>query len=225
MEKRPLLYEEVIENLYRLIDSGKIKPGETFPSERVLIGEWDISRNVLREAFHILEQRGLITSRQGKGRFLRKLPDDQHRDMSESTSKMIERCSLLEIYQVRQMLEAKACGLTALRITDSDVNELEKCYQKVAEQFRQNGTTKGEFEIHKMYLEKCGNEYLKQLCEMARQQVRDMMSSSFREVLGEHDPEETLMAHRMIIDAISKHNMEKAEKLMAAHIQKTIDML
>ena len=155
MEKRPLLYEEVIENLYRLIDSGKIKPGETFPSERVLIGEWDISRNVLREAFHILEQRGLITSRQGKGRFLRKLPDDQHRDMSESTSKMIERCSLLEIYQVRQMLEAKACGLTALRITDSDVNELEKCYQKVAEQFRQNGTTKGEFEIHKMYLEKC----------------------------------------------------------------------
>ena len=95
----------------------------------------------------------------------------------------------------------------------------------MAEQFRQNGTTKGEFEIHKMYLEKCGNEYLKQLCEMARQQVRDMMSSSFREVLGEHDPEETLMAHRMIIDAISKHNMEKAEKLMAAHIQKTIDML
>ena len=53
--QRTLLYEEVVSELYRMIDQGQIKLGEAFPSERVLVDRWNISRNVLREAFHVLE--------------------------------------------------------------------------------------------------------------------------------------------------------------------------
>ena len=57
---RTLLYEEVVEKLYRLIDERKIQPGEQLPPERELIEELNVSRNVLREAFHVLESRGVI---------------------------------------------------------------------------------------------------------------------------------------------------------------------
>ena len=85
--KRPLLYEEVVTELYRIIDQGEVKLGEQFPSERELVERWNISRNVLREAFHVLEDRGLVFSQQGKGRFLRALPEERVPSEKESLSK------------------------------------------------------------------------------------------------------------------------------------------
>ena len=75
--KRPariLLYEQVVEDLCLLIDRGDFEPGDQLPSERELIEKLIVSRNVLREAFHVLESRGVIVSHQGKGRFLRESP-------------------------------------------------------------------------------------------------------------------------------------------------------
>ena len=60
------------------------------PAERELMEQLGVSRNVLREAFHILEQRGIITSRQGKGRFLRETAgqpiwrEDKQEEMSKN---------------------------------------------------------------------------------------------------------------------------------------------
>ena len=45
---RTLLYEEVVEELYRLIDEKHIQPGGKLPPERELIEQLKVSRNVLR---------------------------------------------------------------------------------------------------------------------------------------------------------------------------------
>ena len=74
---RPLLYQEVVNALYNIIDEQQIQPGAQLPSERELIERLGVSRNVLREAFHVLEQRGIILSKQGRGRFLRSVPKVQ----------------------------------------------------------------------------------------------------------------------------------------------------
>ena len=55
--KRPLLYQEVVNALYQIIDTSNLKPGDQMPAERELMERLGVSRNVLREAFHILEQR------------------------------------------------------------------------------------------------------------------------------------------------------------------------
>ena len=68
---RSLLYQEVVDELYKMIDRDQMKPGDRLPPERELTDRLGISRNVLREAFHVLEGRGIIVSRQGSGRFIR----------------------------------------------------------------------------------------------------------------------------------------------------------
>ena len=131
--KRPariLLYEQVVEDLCLLIDRGDFEPGDQLPSERELIEKLNVSRNVLREAFHVLESRGVIVSHQGKGRFLRESPISGKEKRYDSLSKNLECYSMIEAYEVRQALEEKAVELIIKNASEKDIDELEEALQK-----------------------------------------------------------------------------------------------
>lgn len=223
--KRTLLYEEVVMELYRMIDQGQVKLGEQFPSERELVEQLNISRNVLREAFHVLEDRGLVISQQGKGRFLRALPDPNTLSKDESLSKNLERYSLVEIYQTRQCLESKAVELAAINATDDDLIALQEAYDSMCERFNRNNNTTGEFEMHKLYAAMSKNRFLEQLIEIAHKTAYDFMSSSFRDILFQHTIADSMIDHREIIRAIRSRDGERAKVIMASHMQHTIDMI
>jgi DNA-binding FadR family transcriptional regulator len=222
---RTLLYEEVVEALYKLIDEHKIKPGDQFPSERELVKKWDISRNVLREAFHILENRGIIMSRQGKGRFLRTLPDKEYDINNESLSKKLERYSLLEIYETRQVLETKAVELVVKYASDDDIREICEYYDKLYKALKESDSTNGEFDMHRMYAKKCKNNFLEQIINIAFKTTFEIMNSTFHDVLIVHTVEESMKAHGEIIEAMKCRDAERAGNAMKNHIQRTIDIL
>ena len=144
---RPLLYQEVVSALYQIIDEQKIQPGAQFPSERELIERLGVSRNVLREAFHVMEQRGIIVSKQGRGRFLRSLPGSNvQQDKYLQMSKNLERYSLREAYEVRQVLEEKAMELIVRNASDEDLAEIQAAYRRMVQKFQETGTTVGDFD-------------------------------------------------------------------------------
>ena len=62
--------DAVVQQIEELILNGVLRPGDRLPPERELASEIDISRPVLREALKLLEERGLLTSRQGGGTFV-----------------------------------------------------------------------------------------------------------------------------------------------------------
>lgn len=222
---RTLLYEEVVEDLYQLIDAQKIKPGEQLPPERELIEQLNVSRNVLREAFHVLESRGIIVSHQGRGRFLRQQPGRGMRTGTESMSKNLERYSMLEAYEVRQVLEVKGVELIIRNASEEDIDELEKAYKKVEHTYMTTETTVGEFELHKLYAEKTGSMFMTQTLELVLNAILDMMYGKFSDVLEATSEKEELESHRRIIAAIRNRDTETAKKLMNEHLQVTMDML
>ena len=180
---RTLLYEEVVEELYRLIDEKHIQPGGKLPPERELIEQLKVSRNVLREAFHVLETRGVIVSHQGKGRFLREQPGHGSEKRTESLSKNLERYSMLEAYEVRQVLEIKGVELIIRNASEEDIDDLEKAYKKVEHTYETTGTTTGEFELHKLYAEKTGSMFMTQTLELVlnailNQRSQDMLTAN-----------------------------------------------
>jgi len=67
------LYQDVVGQLVEHIRSGRILPGERFPSERELERQMGVSRGILREAFRVLEAGGIVESQPGGGRFLKQL--------------------------------------------------------------------------------------------------------------------------------------------------------
>lgn len=223
---RPLLYEEIVNELYKLIDRNEIEPGDQFPSERELTEQWEVSRNVLREAFHILENRGIIVSAQGKGRFLRALPKREPVEQAgESLSRDLERYSLLEIYEVRQALEVKAVELVIRNAEEGDIAELTKAWGALCDRFERTGRTTGEFELHRLYASKTYSLFLEQMMGLVLDTVLDMMNNTFHDVLTTHRPDQSILQHQKIIEAIRNRDIDAGKAAMHDHIQATIDML
>ncbi len=220
---RTLLYEEVVRDLYQIIDEEHLRPGDKLPPERELMEQLDVSRNVLREAFRVLESRGVIVSHQGKGRFLRK--QSHLSESTESLSRNLERCSMMEAYEVRQLLEVKGVELIIRNASEKDIDELENAYRALEKRYIETGKTEGEFELHKLYSAKTGSVFMAQTLEIVLNAIFDMMYGKFSDILEAVSGEEELESHRQIIKAIRKRDKDTAEKLMYEHLQASIDSL
>lgn len=220
---RTLLYEEVVRDLYQIIDEEHLRPGDKLPPERELMEQLDVSRNVLREAFRVLESRGVIVSHQGKGRFLRK--QSHLSESTESLSRNLERCSMMEAYEVRQLLEVRGVELIIRNASEKDIDELESAYRALEKRYIETGKTEGEFELHKLYSAKTGSVFMAQTLEIVLNAIFDMMYGKFSDILEAVSGEEELESHRQIIRAIRKRDKDTAEKLMYEHLQASIDSL
>lgn len=224
---RPLLYQEVVNALYQIIDEQKIQPGAQFPSERELIERLGVSRNVLREAFHVMEQRGIIVSKQGRGRFLRSLPDNNNvqQDKYLQMSKNLERYSLREAYEVRQVLEEKAMELIIRNATDEDLAEIDTAYRRMVQKFQETGTTVGEFDLHRLYAKKTGSMFMEQTLDIVLSTILEMMQTTSHDVLDMHQIDLEAKEHGLIVQALLQRDTPKAKQAMFRHIQSTIDYL
>jgi len=62
-------YEQVKDDLRRLVVSGALKPGDKLPSVRELAGQLAINPNTIQRAYRELESEGYIVSIPGRGSF------------------------------------------------------------------------------------------------------------------------------------------------------------
>ncbi|WP_417685594.1 FadR/GntR family transcriptional regulator [Roseibium sp.] len=115
--------DAVVHQIEELILGGVLRPGERLPAERDLATELDVSRPVLREAFKILEVRGLICSKRGGGTFI---ADVIGPIFSEPIVSLIERhpVATSDYLEYRRDMEATAAGHAAMRATPADHRNL-----------------------------------------------------------------------------------------------------
>lgn len=218
-------YEALIQRIYKYIDESGMQPGDFFPPERELAKNWGVSRNVLREAIAILEERGLVVSRQGQGRSLRSLPINGPVEQLTVTD-VITRYSLLELYEVRIALETKSVALAAERATEQQIRELEQLYSQFCARLFYLGTVRNSHEdqLHFKYLDIAGNAYLNR---MLRHQLDslDMMFEKVEPLIYLHHIEDYVRDHGNMIRAIKEHNATEAAREMERHLQATVDIL
>lgn len=227
IKKRSLLYQQVETALTDYIDDNNLQPGDKFPPERKFVESLGVSRNVLREAFHVLESRGVVVSHQGKGRFLRRIPErsGDFNVLSEGMTKNLERYSLLEAYELRQVLETYGIGIVAENASQIDLKEIESAYDNMAQQFEIHKETVGEFDLHQLYIEKTGNLYLMGVMDYVFSTILDFMHHNFLDIYMTHHPEESLKSHRKIIDALHAKDIARARCEMNHHLESTIVMI
>lgn len=69
--RRWFLYEQVADNITRLIERGTYRPGDRIPSVRQLSQRHGISISTVLQAYYLLEDRGLIEARPQSGYYVR----------------------------------------------------------------------------------------------------------------------------------------------------------
>lgn len=114
-------YELVVDSLLELIEARGLGPGDAMPTERELADLFGVSRNVLRQAFGVLEERGLLDTLRGSGRYLRGSTDTQ---ISHTTRTKVEIASIADVLEARTLLEVQIAELACERRTNEEAQNL-----------------------------------------------------------------------------------------------------
>ena len=83
-------YEQVKEDLRRLVVSGALRPGDRLPSVRELAGQLAINPNTIQRAYRELESEGYIVSIPGKGSFAAAREDENDKRKRELSARLRE---------------------------------------------------------------------------------------------------------------------------------------
>ena len=97
------IYEQILENVETLIISGVLLKDEQLPSVRSVARDLAVNPNTIQKAYGLLEERGIIYSRPGRGSFVAVDAGD------------------LQLPQAFAQLDAAVDGLRALAVPLDDV--------------------------------------------------------------------------------------------------------
>lgn len=127
---RPPAYQLLADDLRTQITSGKLRPGDRLPTEPQLCARTGLSRSTVREALRLLTSQQLIVTTRGVtgGSFVAQPSPGPVCDSVVTTVQLLRGSStpvgLVELLEIREMLEVPGASLAALRRTDSDLAAL-----------------------------------------------------------------------------------------------------
>jgi GntR family transcriptional repressor for pyruvate dehydrogenase complex len=107
--------QEAIERIRERIASGEWGPGTRLPREADLAQQLGLSRNSLREAVRALSLARVLEVRQGDGTFVSSLEPEELLEPTLSATHLLRGRTVLELFEVRRMLEPEAAAMAAAR--------------------------------------------------------------------------------------------------------------
>jgi GntR family transcriptional repressor for pyruvate dehydrogenase complex len=107
--------QEAIDRIRDRIASGDWGPGTRLPREADLAQELGLSRNSLREAVRALSLARVLEVRQGDGTFVSSLEAVDLLEPTLSATHLLRGRTVLELFEVRRMLEPEAAAMAATR--------------------------------------------------------------------------------------------------------------
>ena len=204
------LREEAAEQIRALIVDGQLRPGDRLPSERDLVVKLAVSRTSIREALRSLEIRGLLEVRAGEGAFVRELPLEAVIDPLATT--LLNRRSLLELLEVRRILEPGIAALAAQRAQAGDIDEMKRILAEIEHRLATGATTtpsKSIISFHRVITRATGNSLIQRLMDT----ISGLLSASMRETLRIRGrPGRSLKGHRQILAAIESKDPAAARE-------------
>lgn len=206
---RPVsLTEQATQLIHEAIISGDLVPGELY-SAAEMGKKLGVSRTPIREAFLELERRGLLQIVKKRG--------------ARVVSTSIE--SLLEVFQVRLMLELPLARQGVLEATEESIAAVEVAYSNFADAVEQNDAglvLHADRDFHTALLAGAGNERAKQIL---REQRDFVLNTGVGTVPISRTPEECFADHADIIDAFRASDADGTAQALGRHIIHTAAML
>ncbi|MGG1617705.1 FadR/GntR family transcriptional regulator [Paenibacillus sp. NRS-1782] len=125
--KRKQIADEVAEQLQRKIAAGEWDVGTKIPTEPELMKLFGVGRSTVREAVSVLVHAGLLEKKQGHGTFV-----SQPTTSQEPLDYRLSRAEIIEVYEVRSVLELEIARLAALRRKDEDLRLMREALDRRA---------------------------------------------------------------------------------------------
>ena len=192
--------KDVYQRLLEAIASGELRPGERL-REVDLAKRLSVSRTPVREALKDLESDGLV----------------RHLPRVGASIKSLSYAEVVELYEMRAVLEGVAARLAARSASDMELQELAKLNDQMAQSLQDpNQMSQLNRHFHRLLFNAAKNRYLLQAVSMVQKSLLVVGPSTLTEVSRAN---EVISEHQVVIDALKARRGAQAEEAMVAHIE------
>lgn len=196
------LREVVVETLRQAIQNGTLQPGERL-MEIPLAEELGVSRTPIREAIRKLELEGFVIMVPRRGAYVANI-----------TLK-----DITQVFELRSALEELAAGLAAERITEEEIETLERMLVEIGEHMENKDIDRvvaADVAFHEVLYKASRNDRLVEIVHNLREQTYRFRSFSMNQP---GRLRKTWEEHRLLVEAIASHNESQARKLARMHME------
>jgi GntR family transcriptional repressor for pyruvate dehydrogenase complex len=209
-------YEQVAEQIRRLISSGALKAGDLLPPERELAEKLGVGRSSIRDAVRTLEVMGILEPRQGHGTVVRDLNADAL--VVPLASVLQHRRDLVsELLDVRRMIEPGLAARAAKNASAEEIAHMEDVIRRHEAKLRRGESAVDEdTQFHYAIALAARNSVVLRVLDVLMDLLRESRSRSLQ-VPGR--PRRSFDGHRRILRAIQRRDAKAAETAVRKHLQ------
>ena len=208
-----------LDQLGQAIVGGRYPAGSVIPPEPLLGEEFGVSRTVVREAVKSLVAKGLLVTGPKVG--TRVLPEDSWNwfdpeVLAWKSRRGLTREFLLDLQELRRVVEPAGVRLAAERATAQDMAEIEAAYAGMKAAIEHGGDyVTHDLRFHQGLLRACHNRMMVQMSKALGALLRTSFEISTARPDG---PADSLPLHRALLDAVIARQPDQAERACLALI-------
>ncbi|RIK34023.1 MAG: hypothetical protein DCC55_33845 [Chloroflexi bacterium] len=209
------IYSDVVRQLEEVALSGKVQSGVKLPSERELARILGVSRNAVREGIKVLQTRGLLQVRPGKGIFLTS-PANTVITGALRLRMGFQQGTIVHLLETREMLELTIARLAAQRAEAPHLARLKQYLDEMEETLDQPvAFIDADREFHAVLARSVQNPMLETFFES----TISLMDETRRYMIlaVANGTERAQNHHRKIYRAVAAGDAEQAVQAMADH--------
>ena len=220
--KNQPLSRQIADRIQQMVMDGELLPGDRLPSERQLADQLQVSRNMIREAAALLEERGIVNIQTGSGVYIAEVnPNAVNRTLSVYAQR--KKVTVAQIFEVRWALEVDNARLAASNALPEQVEKIRGTIIDM-EANKDNLATFTETDVrfHLLLAEASQNPFFPVLLDT----ITDLLHKQAWLATGlAGASENALKHHRNIFAAIEQRDSEAARDAMSAHLASAWDYL
>lgn len=200
--------DQAYQGILRRIQTGELRQGDRLTEDRIAEG-LGMSRTPVREALNRLVSRGLVEVSLGRTLAIRRL----------------ERAQVIELYEMRQILEGAAARLAAKHASKAEIYSLENLLERTSPEngkiaFSPDAMARLNTEFHDGILQASHNRYLQDQSEQLRESLWLLAGTTFS-VKGRSKA--AYGEHALILQAIAAGDESVAEEVARQHIERSLE--
>lgn len=199
----PLQGQGVHARLIEEIRTGLLAPGARL-TEVEIAARFNVSRTPVREAIRRLEADGLV----------------EHRPRAGAVVRELDYPEIMELYEMRAVLEGTAARLAARSASDVELEELSSLNAEMS-RAAEGGDSQAVYDLNQLFhttlLNAARNRYLVKSVQAIRTTLIILGQSTLEEI---ERAREAVSEHQDIIAALSDRDGTRAETVMRQHMER-----
>jgi len=222
--KQSRIFQDVVGQIEEAIIGGDLKAGDRLPPERELKETLKTSRSTLREALRVLEQKGLIEMRLGKGggAVVKAISAEQ---ISQSLGLLIrsQQVTLRQLAEFRERFEGDIAALAASKAAAADgapLDDLLAEARRCAEGGRKslNEFLEADKQLHLYMARMTANPIYITILQTVHDNIRQYFKRYL--IMADREMEENLNDLIALVATVKRGDAEKARILAQSHVRR-----